>query len=81
MSPSISVSNDILAAGEMKLGDASKFAYDDSKLTDSDRDALSAIAVCFTTRPLIGPQVVTVCDRRWARLNAHDRPPRAPELP
>ena len=52
VSPSISVSNDIVSACEMKLGDASKFAFDDSHLNSDDRNALDALAVCFTTGPL-----------------------------
>jgi peptidoglycan-associated lipoprotein len=52
VSPSISVSTDILTACQMKLGDASRFAFDDSRLTDSDRNALDALATCFTTGPL-----------------------------
>jgi peptidoglycan-associated lipoprotein len=54
LSPSVSVSGDVQAMCQMKLGNASEFGFDDSTLTDSDRQALDAIAVCFTTGPLQG---------------------------
>jgi peptidoglycan-associated lipoprotein len=52
VSPSISVSRDIVTACGLSLGDSSKFAFDDSRLTATDRNALDAIGACFTSGAL-----------------------------
>jgi outer membrane protein OmpA-like peptidoglycan-associated protein len=57
VSPSVSVSNDILAACKLKLGNASEFGFDDSQLTSDDRSALGAISQCFDTGPLQGQRM------------------------
>jgi peptidoglycan-associated lipoprotein len=41
-----------MKACELKLGNASEFGFDDSKLTDADRGALNSLATCFTSGPL-----------------------------
>ena len=69
LSPSISVSSDIMHACELKLGDSSQFSFDDSKLTSADRDALDSVARCFTTGPMKGENmdVVGRADPRGAK--------------
>jgi outer membrane protein OmpA-like peptidoglycan-associated protein len=52
LSPSVSVSSDIMDACKLKLGDSSQFSFDDSKLTTADRNALDSVARCFTTGPM-----------------------------
>ena len=54
LSPSVSVSADILSACQMKLGNASEFGFDDSTLTSADKAALDDVAACFTNGPLQG---------------------------
>ncbi|HEY5240434.1 MAG TPA: OmpA family protein [Polyangiaceae bacterium] len=54
LSPSVSVSGDILSTCQLKLGNASEFGFDDAQLTDADRNALDAISNCFTSGPLQG---------------------------
>jgi peptidoglycan-associated lipoprotein len=69
LSPSISVSSDIMHACELKLGDSSQFSFDDSKLTSVDRDALDSVARCFTTGPMKGQNMDLVgrADPRGAK--------------
>jgi peptidoglycan-associated lipoprotein len=69
LSPSISVSSDILHACELKVGNSPQFAFDDSKLNDEDRDALDAVAKCFATGPLAGKSMSLVgrADPRGSR--------------
>ncbi len=54
LSPSVSVSGDILSTCQLKLGNASEFGFDDAQLTDADRNALDAVSNCFTSGPLQG---------------------------
>jgi peptidoglycan-associated lipoprotein len=60
LSPSISVSSDIMHACELKLGDSSQFSFDDSKLSNADREALDSVARCFTTGPMKGENMDVV---------------------
>lgn len=57
LSPSVSVSGDILTACQLKLGNAAEFGFDDSALNDADRNALDAVATCFTSGPLQGSRM------------------------
>jgi len=69
LSPSISVSSDILHACELKVGNSPQFAFDDSRLNGEDRDALDAVAKCFTSGPLAGKSMSLVgrADPRGSR--------------
>jgi peptidoglycan-associated lipoprotein len=60
LSPSVSVSSDILSACQLNLTNASEFGFDDATLNDADRHALDAIASCFMTGPLHGQNMRVV---------------------
>ena len=63
VSNNVAVGADILRACNIEFSnptDAPKFAYDDSKLEDSDTSVLEKVATCLTTGPLKGRSVELV---------------------